>query len=122
MRLLRSVWVPSHGQNYESCLLWAAASLAFFGFLRSGEITTQPGVPPAISMSSLAVNDWTNPSVLKVLLHRSKTDPFGKGLTIYMYVGKTGNKLCPITAVLNYLAVRPLTTAGPLFIRQNGSP
>lgn len=121
MRVLRSVWVPlALDQNYESCLLWAAVSLAFFGFLRSGEVTSQPGVPPTISWSSLAINAHTDPSVLKVQLHRSKTDQFGKGVPIY--VGKTGNDLCPIGAVLSYLAVRPPIHTGPLFIHQDGSP
>ena len=38
-----------------------------------------------------------------------------------MFLGKTDAPLCPVAAMLNYLAVRP-AVAGPLFIHADGSP
>ena len=73
---LKTVWAPISGQNVEQSLWWATASLAFFGFLRSGEITSSPGKPPTISVAGVAVDSHASPSVLKVVLSHSKTDPF----------------------------------------------
>ena len=44
---------------------------------------------------------------------QSKTNPFGAGVTLYL--GRTGDALCPVTSVLVYLALRQ-TTPGLLFI------
>ena len=57
--------------------------------------------------------------MVKILLRKSKTDPFGKGVNIYL--GKTGSALCPVIAVLNYMAIRP-AGLGPLFVLGDGSP
>ena len=43
----------------------------------------------------------------------SKADQFGNGSTIHL--GSTGNNICPVSALLQYLAIRP-TAPGPLFI------
>ena len=47
----------------------------------------------------------------------SKTDQFGNGVTIHL--GSTGNNICPVSALLQYLAIRP-TAPGPLFISHEG--
>ena len=44
---------------------------------------------------------------------------FGAGVSLY--VGATGCNLCPVAAVLSYLAARP-NTLGPLFIHHDGRP
>ena len=59
-----------------------------------------------------------SPSVLAVTLKQSKTDPFRAGVRIFM--GRTGNLLCPVAAVLAYLAILP-PSPGPLFILRDGS-
>ena len=83
-------------------MLWAAATLCFFGFLRAGEITVPPdkGYDPTahLSFSDIAVDNMANPSIMQVQIKASKTDPFRKGVSIY--VGRTGNDLCPIAAML----------------------
>ena len=95
-------------------MLWAAACLAYFGFMRAGEFTTSSSIdPPAILASDVAVDSHTNPSMLRILLRRAKTDPFGKGVVIC--VGKTNSTMCPVAALLGYLAARPAGD-GPLFI------
>ena len=42
----------------------------------------------------------------------SKTDPFRHGVTLYL--GQTGVDLCPVAAMIDYLAVRGIAS-GPLF-------
>ena len=54
-----------------------------------------------------------------VRLSHSKTDPFGARVNLYL--GRTGDTLCPVGAVLGYLAIRP-STPGPLFHFQDGTP
>ena len=58
--------------------------------------------------------------MLIVHLRRSKTDPFGVGP--YLHLGRTDDDiLCPVSAVLAYMAVRP-PGPGPLFHFHDGSP
>lgn len=49
---------------------------------------------------------------------QSKTDLFWK--VVNLFLAKTGKELCPVAAMLPYLALRG-STQGPLFISQNGS-
>ena len=97
-------------------MLWAAATLCFFGFLRAGEITipSDKGYDPTAHLSffDIAVDNMANPSIMQVHIKTSKTDPFQKGVSIY--VGRTGNNLCPIAAMLTYLSIRG-GDAGQLF-------
>ena len=50
-------------------------------------------------------------------IKQSKTDPFRQGITLFL--GRTGLLICPIDAILPYLAVRD-NRLGPLFILQDG--
>ena len=59
-------------------MLWAAATLCFFGFLRSGEITipTDSSFDDTshLTFSDIAVESLESPSMLRVLLkHRRQT-------------------------------------------------
>ena len=60
-----------------------------------------------------------HPTSLTVSLRASKTDVFQAGHSLL--VGATGNLLCPVAAVLGYLATHP-NVSGPLFIHEDGSP
>ena len=120
---LNGVW--SRGPNqFEGLMLWAAASLCFFGFMRSGELT----IPSAKSYDAgahLSFQDVTmdcvhNPRILRVNLKASKTDPFRVGVNVY--VGTTGNGLYPVTAVLHYNMVERGPGPGPFFKFEDGSP
>ena len=57
--------------------------------------------------------------MLQVHLKGSKIDQLRVG--IYLYVGATGNDLCPIAAVVTYLAVRGMELS-PLFRLPSGQP
>ena len=112
--------LQQHPHAYHNTLMWAACCLAFFGFLRCVEFTvpSQAGYNPAIhlSFSDIAVDDYNNPSTVVLSIKQSKTDPLGKGTTITL--GATQNTLCPIKALLPYLARRG-SQLGPLFICEN---
>ena len=53
------------------------------------------------------------PSLIWVQIKASKTDPFRQGVTLV--IGRTNNNLCPVTAILVYMAARG-PGPGPLFI------
>ena len=119
MRQLQSVWARK-ANTFEARMLWAACCLGYFGFLRSGEFTLQDSKsPPAILLSDVSVDSHSAPSMCCVSLRRSKTDPTGKGVCIFL--GRTNAPLCPVVALLNYLAVRS-ERDGPLFVFQDGTP
>ncbi len=104
-------------------MLWAACCIAIFGFLRCGELTCTSASTPVVlavnTVNDISVNSRVNPSYIQVFLRSSKTDPFGVGVTLAL--GKTGHVICPVSAVLSYLAVRS-SAPGPLFIFPDGSP
>ena len=71
-----------------------------------------------LTPSDIAVDSTQSPSILQVCLKKSKTDQEGKGMLIY--VGKTNNVLCPVSAMLAYLSIRGGTKEGPLFHFKDG--
>ena len=113
------LWIPL---TFDRSMLWAAFCLGFFGFMRSGEFTTSPSHrldECTLSVTDVSVDSRQNPQVLTVLLRRSKTDQHGNGT--HLHLGRTGTSLCPVSAVLAYLAIRP-SSPGPLFVFQDGTP
>ena len=70
-----------------------------------------------LSVADIAVDDATSPSVLQVRIKESKTDPFRKGVCLFL--GRTGSTLCPIAAVVDYLCQRGMSP-GPLFVFEDG--
>ena len=120
LRLLYSRW--SAQQSFDNACLWAACCLAFFAFLRSGEFTCQSWTaykPYMLSKDDIQIDNRENPTMLQVTLRQSKTDVFGVGVNIH--VGKTGSYVCPVAALLAYMAIRP-STPGPLFLLECGIP
>jgi len=102
-------------------MMWAACKLSFLWFLGSSEFT----VPSQdlfdeevhLSLDDLSVDSRAAPQLLSVTIKQSKTDPFQKEVTLTL--GKTGNFLCPVEAILPYLAIRG-PRPGPLFILNDG--
>ncbi len=66
--------------------------MGFFGFLRAGEFTVPSGASfdPAdcLTFADVAVNSHTAPSLVRVHLKQSKTDPFTQGVDVFL--GRTG--------------------------------
>ena len=110
-------------QSYANTLIWAACCLAFFGFLWVSEFTipsnTSYDEECHLSPADISIDDRNNPQLLKLKIKQSKTDPSRRGVDIYL--GATGTTLCPIKAILPYLALRPNHHNGPLFIFEDGS-
>ena len=119
MSQLQTVLPQVAASPYEASMMWAACCLGYFGFMRSGEFTADSATEPAVLAADVAVDSHTNPTVLKIKLRKAKTDPFGKGVEIFM--GKTDAVLCPVSAILRYMAVRP-RQEGPLLVHANGAP
>ena len=120
LRQIKRVWDKS-GDSRDIKMLWAACCLCFFAFLRAGEMSvpSDQAYDPAVhlSMGDVAVDDPCNPSTLQIKIKQSKTDPFRRGVNLF--VGRTGLDLCPVAALLSYLSVRG-SQPGPLFLFEDG--
>ena len=119
---LLEVWSTqlSSGDGYAAPLLWATSCLAFFGFFRLAELLPDsPSSPAPLLLSDIAVDSRSSPSMICLHIRRAKNDPFGKGAKVYL--GKTNMALCPVTATLNYIVVRP-DAPGPLLLWKTSLP
>lgn len=118
---LRGVW--QREATVDAKMLWAAASLCFFGFFRAGELTVPSNTAyddgAHLSFQDVTVDSLDNPQLLKVRVKASKTDPFRVGVDIY--IGRTNCPLCPVASVLSYMTIRG-SRPGPLFAFSDGSP
>ena len=122
LRKMKRAWFAGSHSPYNQSMLWAAAVTTFFSFCRSGEITIphEGAYDPTahLSFSDVAVNDAKTPSVISILIKQSKTDQGREGTRVV--IGKTGDDLCPVSALLSYLSLRG-SNPGPLFRWQNGT-
>ena len=84
---------PAAVRDQDFVMLWPACCMGVFGFMRAGEFSvTQAGdFDPANSQT---------PSIVKVQLKQSKTDPFRKGVSIFL--GRTQADLCPVPAMWRF--------------------
>ena len=72
-----------------------------------------------LSEGDVMVDSVSKPTVVQVRIKESKTDPFRKGVMVYL--GFTEDELCPVAAVTAYLAVRG-RDSGPFFRLKGGAP
>jgi len=104
--------------SYNQSRLWAAVVIAF-SFCHSGEVTIphEGAYDPDthLSFSDVAVNNAKVSSVISILIKQIKTN---QGTRVV--IGKKGDDLCPVSALLAYLSQRGNNT-GPLFRKQNGT-
>jgi len=102
-------------------MLWGACCLAYFGFLRSSEFTapSQTSLDPCthLSLADVVVDSRSSPKIMSITIKHSKTDQLQQGHNIYL--GRTGHSICPVKALISYLAVRG-TRPGALFVKKNG--
>ena len=115
--------IPST-KNYDSIMFWAAMTLAFFGFLRLGELTCNSKFNPDThltpdNISFNFIQEMQKPKSMTILIKESKTDPFRVGQTIT--IGSTSSPLCPVLAMKRYLTSRK-SLNGPLFVHASGKP
>lgn len=103
-------------------MVWAACCVGFFGFLRAGEFTVPSleayDAAVHLSLADVALDSHSAPSVLKLTIKASKTDPFRKGVDLFL--GRTPSSVCPVKAMVGYLFSRG-PAPGPLFLFQDGS-
>ena len=84
-----------HSQDVDSSMLWAAFTLAFFGFLRSSEFTCIFH----IHLSRADINFIPNifsPIFLEITIKKSKTDPFLK--TAKLTIARSNSNVCAVSA------------------------
>ena len=82
LRQIKGVW-DKKGDSRDIKMLWAACCLCFFAFLRAGEMSvpSDKAYDSAVhlSMGEITVDDPSNPSMLKIKIKQSKTDPILAG-------------------------------------------
>ena len=87
----------------EKQLLWSASTLAFFGFLRASELT---------SNSLLWSDVQLTPSTITLLFKQSKTDLLGCGQSITLQA--TSTSTCPVKA-MNLFARESIEKSRPVY-------
>ena len=122
LRKLKLIWLNGD-TSFNSVMLWAAALVTFFSFCRSGEVTVEDETKydpnTHLSFADVVVDNAVLPSVISLNIKYSKTDQGRVGVRVML--GRTGDDLCPISALLNYLSRRG-NNPGALFQWQDGTP
>jgi hypothetical protein len=103
--------------SFDACI-WAAATCAFFGLMRFGELSvrSQAAFSPQLHLArehALFDHDKAGSARVKLLLPRAKTSEPGKPQEIVI-VDQSG-PLSPIEALRNHAAVNPASARDPLF-------
>lgn len=85
LQLFHALLAISSTTHSDSIMIWATMTLAFFGFLRLGELTCNSKFSPEIHITSDDVKFFphmSNPDFPTAYIKTSKTDPFRTGHTI----------------------------------------
>ena len=109
LRILEVAWIPPvSSPDPNGLMLWAASCTGFFGFLHATEFTTPSKAAydrgAHLSLSDVVLDSHTKSEVVRITIKASKTDPFRKGVQVYL--GRTGSDIFPVSALVSYLAVR----------------
>ena len=125
IQILQSIfnsYQPHLGCDLNYIMLWAAFTLAFFGFLRSREFTCNdkvfdPETHLCLKDVTLVPNtEFSN--YMLVLIKRSKTDPFSHGCTLTL--ARSTTSICAVMAMKDYVLQCQSSSAGPLFTFTSG--
>jgi len=104
-------------------MLWAAFTICFFGFIRSGEICSGADGPfnptSDLTPQDIEIDSIENPQIFRVRLKHSKPDPFREGSPSDIFVSRTQNELCSVSAVLAWLTIKEADWTTHL---QSGAP
>ena len=95
------------------CLLWLFEMQRIYSAISNRVRQRRASLPQRHSSDSRLA-----PSVVIVTIKQSKTDLFRQGVKLHL--GKTGTDICPVCAILPYLAARGVKH-GPLFILDDGT-
>ncbi len=103
LRKMKAVW-QAGSENQDTKMLWVAACLGIFGFLRSGEMTVPSDVAfdpdTHLTPKDVSVDCPCKPTTMKVTIKASKTDPFRRGVDIFMRKTDTDFVSCHGNATL----------------------
>lgn len=117
--ILRHIWEDLQGghEKEDARMLWAACCLAFFCFMRVAEFTIaragQFYARVHLNPYDISLDSQERPTLMEVRIKSSKTDQFHMGTSVFLAATRT--ELCPVSAVLCYLAERP-RARGPMFL------
>jgi len=115
LRAIKVSW-ETKSLTRDKVMIWGAMMLCYFGFFRSGEICSQSqdsfDAASNMTFSDVSVDSLIDPSCIAVFLKKSKMDQQKQGTPVYL--GKTGELLCPVAALLSWLVIRG-NGEGPLF-------
>ena len=89
MHTLKEQLCQSRYTIHEQRMLWAAFTMAFYGFLRVSEYTNLRWCDVTLSVDHITIT-----------LHQSKTDPFRRGCTVKIF--NTNSSTCPWHAFDRY--------------------
>lgn len=115
----------SPSTNPGHLTVYTAACVAFAGFLRASEFTvkSKKKFSTATHPTRRSVEffpDIANPTHARLSLPASKTDPFHKGVSIYL-AAAPGAATCPIAALKHLFKDDVADLDGPLFRNPDGS-
>ena len=108
--------------RFNACMLWAASCMCFFFFiLYTGEVVVPSNAEynknTHLSIDDILVDNVSSPRWLEIRIKASKTDPFRKGVSIFIRI--TGNNICPVATIIDY-RVRRGSHPGPFFYFSDG--
>ncbi|XP_032220413.2 uncharacterized protein LOC116603397 [Nematostella vectensis] len=108
---------------FDHAMFWAACCLAYSGFLRASEfmVNSSSIFSPDLHLNvpDISVDSMSNPTMLRIHVKASKTDPFRKGTHVFICRAKPPVRA--VEAVLGYLTRRG-GPPGPLFVMESGQP
>ncbi|KAK6165293.1 hypothetical protein SNE40_022244 [Patella caerulea] len=98
---------------YEVKLFRAAFTIAFFGLFKIGELTCSKGndIDNILAVDDIVID--SSLSVMKVTLRHSKTDQWGKGITVT--IPSINDNVCAVYHMAQFLVSRP-GAIGPVFL------
>ena len=106
-----------HPNSYKHVMIWVACYLAYFGLLKVSEFTKASAdffnQSTDMLLSDIALDSRTSPTLVRITLKQCKNDQLRKGNNICL--GKTSHEICPVKALVRYLAIWG-DTPGLLFL------